>query len=53
MKNQSIGCNVDTCKYHCPDCTCRLDSIQVQTCGSKQCSAAAETQCASFSPRQG
>lgn len=32
-KNNSIGCTVDTCKFHCKDANyCTLNAIEVGAC---------------------
>ncbi len=33
QKNNSIGCTVDSCKYHCSDANyCSLNAIEVGAC---------------------
>ncbi len=47
-KNNSIGCTVDTCKYHCTSANyCTLNSIEVGSCNCNASSSDA-TCCQSF-----
>ena len=46
--NNSIKCDVNTCKHHCDDC-CTLDSVKICcTCNSDDCTCKKETICDSF-----
>lgn len=49
-KNQTIKCNVKTCKYNCEDENlCDLDCISVScNCNNDECSCKKETICDSF-----
>ncbi|MBR2875914.1 MAG: DUF1540 domain-containing protein [Clostridia bacterium] len=50
-RNNSIGCTVDTCKYHCKDANyCSKNAIEVSACN---CSAKTSdnTCCQSFEPK--
>jgi len=53
MKNQRIGCRVDSCKFNQEDCTCGLSSIEVCACpGCGSGNPADETQCGSYKSRR-
>ena len=54
MKNQKIGCKVDSCQFHQNDYTCGLEHIEVEPCpGCGSGEAKEETLCGSYRCRCG
>lgn len=51
--NHAIECTIDGCANHC-DCEpcCALDHISVCNCGCEKAEQVAQTECASFCPKQ-
>lgn len=49
QKNNSIGCTVDSCKYHCKDANyCSLNAIEVGACNCCDPKSVDYTCCQSF-----
>ncbi len=52
MKNQRIGCRVDSCQYNEKGTSCGLSSIEVQPCDGCGGDSPEDTLCASFKSKR-